>query len=530
MNRLRHPLIHPFSGWDMNQLVDARARTRSEHPFLIWEPFSGQTKTWSFAKFATDTKRIAAGLANRGIGAGDKVLLHFENCPETVLAWYACARLGAIALTTNARSAAPELEYFADNSGAVAGITQPKFAELVSNACKGLKWIAVTDHDAGEEPETGQVSPADSFQSLYADASDCPPLSVDPMREISIQYTSGTTSRPKGVVWTHTNALWGFRINALHTDLRADDIHMLQLPLFHTNAQAYSLGASLYAGASCVIMPRFSASRFWPVSIKHRCTWASMITFFERALSATDEDIPAHHYRLWGNAISEPPSDARFGVRTMGWWGMTETMTHGIVADAHHRNRSMMIGKAAPEYGVTILRDDGTASEPGEVGHLRILGVPGLSLFKEYLNNREATDAAYDEDGWFITGDRVILHDDGFIQFSDRDKDMLKVGGENVAASEIERVIYTVAGVQEVAVIGKSDPIRQEIPVAFVIPTGGVSASSPEFETEILTACERELADFKVPRKIYFLDDFPRSVLQKIAKAKLREQLEANEH
>jgi crotonobetaine/carnitine-CoA ligase len=527
MNRLRHPLIHPFSGWDMNQLVDARAQSRSTHPFLIWEPFDGRTEIWSYAKFASDTKRIAAGLAKRGIRVGDKVLLHFENCPETVLAWYACARLGAIALTTNARSAAPELAYFADNSGAVAAITQPKFAELVASACKSLRWIAVTDHDAGEAPKTAGVSCCDSFAALYAHESDCPVLAVDPMRDISIQYTSGTTSRPKGVVWTHANALWGFRVNALHTDLRADDIHLVQLPLFHTNAQAYSLGASLYAGASCVIMPKFSASRFWDVSMKHRCTWASMITFFERALSASGERVPAHHYRLWGNAISEPPSDAKFGVRTMGWWGMTETMTHGIVADAHHANRSMMIGKAAPEYGVTILKDDGTLSEPGEVGHLRILGIPGLSLFKEYLNNAGATSDAYDEDGWFITGDRVILHADGFIQFSDRDKDMLKVGGENVAASEIERVIYTVTGVQEVAVIGKQDPIRQEVPVAFVVCKSGTSRLPVEMESDILSTCEQQLADFKVPRAVHFLEDFPRSVLQKIAKAKLREQLEA---
>ena len=529
MNQLRHPLVHPFSGWDMNQLVDARAHGRGDHPFLIWEPFSGQTKIWTYAKFATDTKRLAAGLARRGIQCGDRVLLHFENCPETVLAWYACARLGAVALTTNARSVAPELEYFAANSGAVAGITQPKFASLVSSACKDLRWLAVTDNDGGEQPETGQVSRSDSFGELYAHESDCPELEIDPMREISIQYTSGTTSRPKGVVWTHANALWGFRINALHTDLRADDTHLLQLPLFHTNAQAYSLGATLYAGASCVIVPRFSVRRFWPVSMKHRCTWAAIVTFIERALSASDMAVPAHHYRLWGNAICEPASDTRFGVRTMGWWGMTETMTHGIVGDPRNSNRSMMIGKAAPEYGVTILRDDGSPSEPGEVGHLRILGVPGLSLFKEYLNNQQATAAAYDEQGWFITGDRVILHEDGFIQFSDRDKDMLKVGGENVAASEIERVIYAVPGVQEVAVVGKRDTMLQQVPVVFVVPKGGISAGGPELESAIQAACEHQLADFKVPHAIYFLDDFPRAVLQKIAKAQLRASLEADD-
>ena len=105
--QLRHPLIHPFSGWDVNRLVDTQAARRPEHCFLIWEPFDGNTESWTYARFAEQTRRLAAGLAKRGIVPGDKVLIHLENCPETVLSWYACARLGAVALTTNARSSRP---------------------------------------------------------------------------------------------------------------------------------------------------------------------------------------------------------------------------------------------------------------------------------------------------------------------------------------------------------------------------------------------------------------------------------------
>ena len=525
MIQTRHPLIHPFSGWDMSRLVDARAEDRGQHPFLIWEPFRGNTRIWSYAQFAHDTRRIGAGLARRGIEPGDKVLLHFDNCPETVLAWYACARIGAVAVTTNARSAGPELDYFAKNSQAVAAITQPRFAELVSTFCKDIRWIAVSDHDAGESPASTPPSGADSFNALFDEADDCPAVECDPSREISIQYTSGTTSRPKGVVWTHANALWGFRVNALHTGTQASDVHIVHMPLFHTNAQSYSLGASLYAGASCVIMPRFSASRFWSVSLEHRCTIASMIPFCERALKK-QEVPPAHFYRLWGNAVCEPPTDALFRVRTIGWWGMTETMTHGIVGDLHHRNQSLMIGKAAPEYSIAVLREDGTPTDPGEVGQLRVLGVPGLSLFKEYLHNPAATTEAYDEQGWFRTGDQVILHEDGYIQFSDRDKDMLKVGGENVAASEIERVVLALPEIEETAVVARKDPMRDEVPVIFVLAVAG--ATGPTLEQKILTACRTELADFKVPREVFFVDDFPRSTLEKIAKAKLREEVERN--
>jgi crotonobetaine/carnitine-CoA ligase len=344
------------------------------------------------------------------------------------------------------------------------------------------------------------------------------------MAPVGVQYTSGTTSRPKGVLWTHANALWGARINALHQDLRAEDIHLCYLPLFHTNAQAYSVLATLWAGGTCVVQPRWSTSRFWDVSLKHRCTWTSMVWFCLRALEKA-EAPDRHFYRLWGNAMCSPPSDERFGVKTIGWWGMTETMSHGIVGDVHLPNRSLTIGKPAPEYGIAILRDDGSPVEPGETGHLRVLGVPGLSLFKEYLNNPQATADSFDEQGWFITGDRVTLHDDGFITFADRDKDMLKVGGENVAASEIERVIVELPAAREVAVVAKRHEMLDEVPVAFVLVEGGVDKAPPDLAEQIIAACRDKLADFKVPREVHLVDELPRSTLEKIAKAELRKRL-----
>ncbi len=443
-----------------------------------------------------------------------------ENCPETILAWYACARLGAVAVTTNARAAGPEIGYFANHAGAVAGITQPKLADLVAAHCTGLRWLAVCDHDGGEASAPGH-SGDDSLARLFADSIDLPSLATDPMRDVGIQYTSGTTSRPKGVVWTHANALWGFRVNALHTGTRAEDVHLLYMPLFHTNAQAYSLGASLYAGAACVVMPRFSASRFWSIAVKHRCTFASMLMFSVRALM--HQPVPDRHFfRLWGASVSEPPSDRHFRVRTIGWWGMTETMSHGIVGDLHQRNRCMTIGKPAPEYGIAVTRDDGSPADPGEIGHLLVKGVPGLSLFKEYLYDAQATCAAFDDQGWFLTGDRVVLHQDGFIQFSDRDKDMLRVGGENVAASEVERVIMSVPGIEECAVVGRRHPMLDEEPVAFVRPSAGVANATSALTQQVVERCRSELADFKVPRAVWLVDDFPRSTLEKIAKASLR--------
>jgi crotonobetaine/carnitine-CoA ligase len=504
---------HPFSGMDVPWLVETRAATRGDHPFLIWEPFDGPAETITYGQFRARVGRLAGGLLHRGVARGDRVLIHLENCTEALLAWYACAWIGAVAVTTNARAAGDELTYYADNCGAVGGITQPKFAELVSKNCKGLRWLAVTT--------------TSSFASLDAEA---PARRFpDPLAPCSVQYTSGTTSRPKGVLWTHANALWGARINALHEDLRAEDVHLVFLPLFHTNAQAYSVLACLWAGATAVIQPRFSASRFWPVSLERRCTWTSLVPFCVKALM--EQEIPSQHfYRLWGSAVSEPPTDAHFRVKTIGWWGMTETITHGIVASPHLPNRPMTIGRPAPEYGIAIVEDDSVPVRdarhvaPGGSGNLMVRGVRGLSLFQEYLGNPKATMESFDSDGWFRTGDRVNLLDDGVIQFGDRNKDMLKVGGENVAASEVERVILLVPGVRECAVVARKHPMLDEVPVAFVLTADPAPAA---LQDQIAAACAAQLADFKRPREIRLVSELPRVTLEKVAKAELRRRLEA---
>ncbi|MEA2841407.1 MAG: carnitine-CoA ligase [Methylobacteriaceae bacterium] len=518
--------ISPYAGFDIAQLLRLRAATRSDHAFLIWAPFDGDGARLTYAQFDHCVRRCAAGMNARGIKPGEPVLIHLENCAEMLIAWFACAYVGAIAVTTNARASAEELAYFAGHSGAVAAITQPRLAEIVNASSRDLNWIALIEHDNGV-PVSGSNAPApgDSFAALLGDAALAPRLSPDPTRPVGVQYTSGTTSRPKGVLWTHANALWGAQVNALHEDLRAEDVHLIFLPLFHTNALAYSLLATLWAGATAVLMPRFSASRFWDTALKHRCTWTSLVPFCVKALMGLERP-ERHHFRLWGSAICSPPSDAVFGVKTIGWWGMTETMTHGTIGSVHLPNRPMSMGRPAPEYGIFVERDDGTSVEPGETGHLLVRGIPGLSLFHSYLHDPEATAASYDARGLFRTGDRVTLHSDGFLQFADRDKDMLKVGGENVAASEIERVVMEVPGVREVAVVGKPHAMLDEVPIVFVIPDAREIVAAPDdLKHAILQACRSRLASFKVPDEVRVVEDMPRATIEKISKAALRASL-----
>lgn len=525
MNRygVRSPATHIFSGQDVALLLQRRVEERAAHPFVVWEPFEGPCRQWTYAELGAEVDRVASGLAARGVQAGERVLIHLENSPEFLLTWLACAVIGAVAVTTNTRSAGAELSYFAQHSEAVAAVTQPAYADLVAGAAPGLRWIAVTDTDAGAAPAPGTGPGADtSFAALRGEPAGLVRRPPDALAPMSVQYTSGTTDRPKGVLWTHANALWGARTNAVHEGLRADDVHLLFSPLFHTNALAYSFLATLWAGATVVVQPRFSARRFWDVSVRNRCTWSCVHGFGVRAL--LEHPVPdEHHYRLWGVGGADLPIDPYFRLRSLGWWGMTETMTTPIVSDLDRPNPPLSIGRAAPEYQIAVVDEAGDPVGPDEVGHLLVSGVRGLSLFAEYLDEPEVTASCFDEHGWFRTGDLVSVDADGYLTFRDRAKDVLRVGGENVAASEVERVVSSVPGVMEAAVVAGPHPMLDEVPIAFVVAPG----ATPELPEQIIEACRAALAGFKVPRAVHVVDDLPRSLLGKVAKVELRERLRA---
>jgi crotonobetaine/carnitine-CoA ligase len=504
--------LHPFNGMSVWQLMMARVSGGGDRPFLTWQPFDARSRTWTYRELARDAAAVAAGLAGRRIQAGDRVLIHLENSPEFLISWFACAALGAVAVTTNTRSTPDELGYYAEHSGAVAAITQPKYVELLAKAAPSLRFVACTDHDGGVPADPGDVP----FPTLLANPNDLLAPPHDPLAPMSVQYTSGTTSRPKGVLWTHANALWAARVNAAHETLRPEDCHLTYLPLFHTNALAYSMLATLWTGARLVLIPKWSTSRFWDISLRHGCTWLSLMGLSQRFILGS-EPPPGHRYRLFGGPVCDLESDARYGVKTLGWWGMTETLSTVVVGDPFQPNRPLSMGRPAPEYGVRVVRADGTPVEPEETGELQVRGIRGLSLFAEYLNNPQATAASFTEDGWFRTGDLVSCHGDGHLSFANRDKDMLKVGAENVSAAEVERVILEVPGVVEAAVVGRPDEKLDEVPVAFI--TTGPDADVAD---RVSSACERLLADFKIPRSVYVVRELPRSTLSKIDKNALR--------
>ncbi|MEM1154712.1 MAG: AMP-binding protein [Pseudomonadota bacterium] len=508
-------------GLDVPALLASRVSRHPDKLFLIWEPFEGEPETWTYRRLQEQVLALAGGLYGKGVQAGDKVLLHMDNCPEFIVAWFACAQLGAVAVSTNTRAVHRDMQYFAEHAEVECALTQPQYLDMVAESAPALGFIAVTDSNSGAKADAPSRTDAIAMSDLMQGTTPAPQRPVDPMADLAIQYTSGTTSRPKAVLWTHANAVWGARMNSIHFRLTADDRCLTFLPLFHTNAQSYSMLGTLHVGGTMVVQPRFSASRFWNVAMRNHCTWCSMIPFCVKAL--VKQPIPeAHPFRLWITVVSMPDVAALFSVDTLGLWGMTETITQGIVEDVDDPGPFMSMGRASPGYDIALLDHNNGWINPGETGRLLIRGTRGVSLFKEYYKNPEANSNAFDEDGWFDTGDLVELAEDGLLYFKDRDKDMLKVGAENVAASEVEAVIMETGWIDECAVVGQKHDMLDEVPVVFLIP---LPHAPNDIESAIIQTCQQQLPDFKVVRAVHVVESLPRSTLEKVAKNQLRDRL-----
>ena len=517
------------SGRDIPWLLNYWATKTPSKVFLIWAPVSGDgisrlaDKQFTYAEFELAIRQVAAGLASRGVEKQQRVLIHLDNCPELLIAWFACGYLGATAVLTNTRSTQSEMDYFVAHTEPVAVITQPGFSSLFASKASKLKIISLTKTNAGEPGEASDLGELENlvrFDDLYEDLPMDYRFDPDPQLDLSIQFTSGTTSRPKAVVWTHGNMVFAAQQGARNYRLHNQDVCHLFLPLFHMYALSPTLMSSLWVGSTVLLQRRFSVSNFWSPAIHYRASWCAQIPFTCKALEK--KPIPIHHFRFWTTAIAWPEMEHRFGVRTVGCWGMTETVACPIVTDIDHGASYQCLGRVTPGYDIAIKHTDGSVCESGECGRLYLRGIKGVTIFKEYLNDPQANQESFDDDGWFDTGDLVRIDDSGDLYFEGREKDMIKVGGENVSPLEVEAVVMEAGWVKECAVVGQNHSMLEEVPVVFIIPSDKAPSN---LEASLIEHCREKLADFKVIRRVYCLDEFPRSVNYKIAKSELRKNL-----
>ena len=507
-------------GQDLPWLLNYWADRRPDHPSLIWDPPGGAARQWTYREMRDQVWRFAGGLQRLGITKGDRVLIHADNSPEFVISWLGCSVAGAVAVTTNTRSVAEEVSFFIDKAECVAAITQPKYAALVAEAGPGLKWMAVTGDDGGEAPSSTGAAGGDPFDSLLVDEAFAG-REPEPMLPFGIMFTSGTTNRPKAVVHTHANAIWASRLGPRNIDLGPDDRYLIYLPFFHVNAQSWSFFSVLGVGATAVLMPKWSTSRFWDVVARQRITHISLMPFCLPALHSPDRPSGTD-LRIGVFGAIVPDWERQFGISVYAAYGMTETVTHAINAKPSEPHLPGTMGRVAHGYEIAIVdKDTGRLCSEGEPGELWLRGTRGVQLFLEYFDNPEANEAAF-EDGWFKTGDIVVQGPGGNVFYRERDKDLLKVGGENVSARQVEEVVGRVAGVAQVAVVGKSHDWLNQVVVAFVIKAPG-SPDDATLERQVIDTCKDSLADFKVPRAVYFVEQFPIGTLDKLLKNQLRE-------
>ncbi len=515
---------YQMEGQDLPWLLAHRAEHRAEHVALIWDPPGGDVRTWTYQQLWHDVRRLAAGLHARGVDMGDKVLLHADNSPELLLAWLACATVGAVGVTTNTKSVAEELAWFAEKAQCVAAITQPRYAEVLADVGAGVAWMAVTEPDAGETT----VSPSDrrftSFEGLFGEADDWPGREPDPLLPYCIMFTSGTTSKPKGVVHTHANAIWASRTGARNIDLGPADRYLVYTPFFHVNAQTWSVLPVFGMGATAVLVPKWSSSRFWETVQRHGITHFSLMPFTMPTLMAPDRPDTTLRIGVFGLIV--PNARDVFGCEVYAAYGMTETVTHAITGKPSEHPEMMSMGWVTPGYEIAIVDPaNGDLCEVGRTGELWLRGTRGIQLFLEYFDNPEANAKSF-EDGWFKTGDMVKSTAGGSVTYVERDADLLKVGGENVSAREVEEVAAAVVGVAKVAVVGKKHDFLSQVAVAFVIK----SADAPDdsaLSQQVIEACGNRLASFKVPRAVYYVDEFPTGNFDKLLKNRLREIADA---
>lgn len=495
----------------LRDLLDERAARRPDHLFLVFEDGAGFVQEYSYAGFSAAVDSAATGLSELGVRPGTKVTLHLRNCPEFLFAWFGLATIGGVAVPSNVANTADELRYVLDYSDSELLITEPLLLENAQAAARGVD--AVRHVLRIDEPERWMPAGGEPPRPALG--------SEDP---VEILFTSGTTSRPKGVVLTHANCLWsGERVAAAMT--LGDDARCLtSLPTFHVNAQSVTVLSALTAAGTCILLQEFSASRFWGQMRAHRATQTSLVAMQLRTLLAqppadtdTGHSLQRVFYAINVTDDEKKRFEERFAVELINGYGLSEAMTLVTMAPVFGDKRWPSIGLPLYDREVRILDDGGAVLPAGEIGEIVVSGVPGRTLFKEYYKDPDATAAAL-AGGWLHTGDNGWLDEDGYVFFLDRKKDVIKRAGENISASEVERVLVEHPAIEEVAVIGVPDPIRDEAVKAFVVLWAGENAS----EDDISAFCTTRLAGFKVPTVFEFRESLPKTSVGKIEKKALR--------
>jgi crotonobetaine/carnitine-CoA ligase len=500
----RHSTI--FTPASQRTVADLLRDGASRHPdrtFLVYEDPDGVELSFTWQDVIEHASGMARVLADAGARPRDRVHLHLGNRPEFLFAWFGAALGGFSIVPTNTASTAEDVAFITGHAQTKLSVTEEAYLDTVPAEAP----ILCCERDRLVEA----VSPDDGNAF---------PASAD---ELAIMYTSGTTSRPKGAIVSHANYLFAGEVVSKALCVTPGDRLIVALPLFHANAQYYSTMGALTAGATLILLPRFSASRYVDQCIAHEATVGSLFSAPIRMILAQDARPHWHEHSLRVVLFAQNLREADLakwerdvGAPLLQIYGMTETIGPPLMNPTWGERRADTVGRVSLGYSCRVVDESGNDVELGDQGELLVGGIPGVSLVTGYLDDEEATAAAIG-DGWLRTGDVVRVDEHGHFSFVDRTKDMIKRAGENVAASEVEAVLLAHPVVSEAAVLGVPDEMRDEAIIAFAVLTGDGTTVD-----DLRSWCAERLAKFRVPSDVVIVPALPRTAVGKVQKHVLR--------
>jgi len=502
-----------------------------EKPAIVY----GDRST-TYREFAAEATRLARALQASGVRAGDRVAYLCPNIPEMLVAHFAVPLAGAVLVAINTRLSPEEVRYICDHSAAQLLVVDSEFLPGLLPVLPELRTVreVVTVTDPSAPPAEPDLAPQVSYGDLLARGSDEPlPWTVDDeLATISINYTSGTTGRPKGVLYTHRGAYLNSLGEIVHSRFDPTSVYLWTLPMFHCNGWCTPWAVTA-VGATHVCLRMVRADIIWRLfdeqGITHLDGSPTVLVTIANAPQAHSLDR-----ELVMTTAGAPPSPtiiARMrdlGARIVHVYGLTETYGPYSVNETQPGWTELPPQEQAlrrARQGVAMIQADPVRVVDAEMNDVPRDGstmgeivMRGNTVMKGYYRDEEGTERAF-RGGWFHSGDLGVQHPDGYIQLRDRQKDIIISGGENISTIEVEQALDSHPGVVESAVVGVPDEKWGERPKAFVVRRPGAEVG----EAELLAHVQSRIARYKTPRTVEFVEELPKTATGKLRKVELRE-------
>ncbi len=499
------------------ELLRRRVAESGDKPFLYFNE-----RVISFAEMDRRSSMAAGMLARIGVRKGDKVCLMVSNRPEFLELWFGLAKLGAIMVPLNTSLKGEGFTYITNHSDAAVFVLEDKFASAFQKAEPTLTKIAKRIWVGSADSMPAGFTNYDAATAACASVQPASPV-LAPSDLMSIIYTSGTTGLPKGAMISHFNYANTGK-NWAETVVRAtpDDIFFTTLPLFHANAQMFTTMGSLVSGCPVVLREKFSASRFFDEIRQYGATIfnyiGAMLTMLMKQPPRPDDAHNPARLTFGGAAPKEiwRSFEQRFGLTIMEGFGLTESGGVCLV-NPYEKVKVGSIGKPLSFCEVKVVDAFDNELPAGLSGEIVMRTMVPNAIFLGYYKDPDRTVESM-RNGWFHTGDRGYVDEDGYFYFLDRMKDCIRRRGENISSFEIEKIINSHPKVLESAAIGVPSELGEEEVKVFVVRREG-AALPPE---EIIAWCDERMANFMVPRYVEFIDAFPKTATERTQKYELR--------